>query len=67
MHGYTGRLLRVNLSDRTHSVEPVNGTWARDFVGGRGLGARYLVEEMDPRVEPLAPEIASAIEEVLPG
>ena len=56
MHGYTGRLLRVNLSDRTHSVEPVNETWARDFVGGRGLGARYLVEEMDPRVEPLAPE-----------
>ena len=56
MYGFTGQLLRINLTDRTHAVEPINEDWARDFVGGRGLGARYLFDEMDPRVDPLAPE-----------
>ena len=55
MHGYTGKLLRVDLTQRTHTVEPLNEGWARDFIGGRGLGAKYLFEEMDPRVDPLAP------------
>ena len=26
-------------------------TWAREYIGGRGLGTRYLYEEMDPTVD----------------
>ena len=56
MAGWTGKLLRVNLSTGEHQVEEVNQDWLRDYVGGRGLGARYLLEEMDPTADALSPE-----------
>jgi aldehyde:ferredoxin oxidoreductase len=56
MYGWTGKVLRVDLTQGLVSVEPTNAAWARDFIGGRGLGARYLHEEVDPGVDPLAPE-----------
>ena len=51
--GWIGKLLRVNLTEGTTSVEPINEEWARDYIGGRGLGARYLYEEVDPTIDPL--------------
>ncbi len=54
--GWTGRVLRVDLSRGEIRVEPLRTDWARDFIGGRGLGARYFFEEVDPRVDPFAPE-----------
>jgi len=54
--GWTGRLLRVDLTRRAIAVEDLDRAWARDYVGGRGVAARYLFEEVDPRVDPLAPE-----------
>jgi aldehyde:ferredoxin oxidoreductase len=56
MHGWTGKLLRVNLTEGTTRAEPINKQWAIDYIGGRGLGAKYLFEEMDPNVDPLSPE-----------
>ncbi len=55
MAGWNGRILRVNLSTRECHAEPLNLDWARKYVGGRGLAARYLLEEMDPRVDPFDP------------
>ncbi|MGI9591595.1 MAG: aldehyde ferredoxin oxidoreductase N-terminal domain-containing protein, partial [Myxococcota bacterium] len=54
--GWTGTVLRVNLTRGEITKEPLREEWARDFVGGRGVGARYLAEECDPGVDPLAPE-----------
>jgi aldehyde:ferredoxin oxidoreductase len=56
MHGWTGKILRVDLTQRRWAVESLRGDWARQFVGGRGLGAMYFAHEVDPRVDPLAPE-----------
>ncbi len=56
MSGWTGKLLRVNLTDGTHMVEEIPEDWRREYVGGRGLAARYLYEEMDPKADPLSPE-----------
>jgi aldehyde:ferredoxin oxidoreductase len=56
MHGWTGTLLRVNLSKGSIKKEPINESWAKDYIGGRGLGAKYLSEEMDPNVDPLSPD-----------
>src|SRR6056297_3096374 len=50
-----GRLLRVDLSEETVESEPVPEPWLRRYVGGKGLGARYLYEELDAGVEPLGP------------
>lgn len=56
MGGWTGKLLRVNLTSGDCSIEPIPEAWLKDYIGGRGLGARYLYEEMDPTVDPLSPE-----------
>ncbi len=50
------QILRVNLTTGTCTPEPLNMEWALDYLGSRGLASKYLVEEVDPRVEPLSPE-----------
>ena len=55
MQEITGKLLRVDLTSGRIAVEAIRPDWLRDFVGGRGLAARYLYEEIDPRVDPLSP------------
>src|SRR5213594_3387119 len=55
-YGWTGEILRVNLSDGSITKEPLNLKWAAQYIGGRGLGTRYLYEEMDPAVDALSPE-----------
>ena len=56
MHGWNGKLLRVDLTNQTTSVEDIAPHEAKDFIGGRGLAIRYLYREMDPQVDPLSPE-----------
>ena len=43
---WAGKILRVNLTAGTVKSEPLNMDWARDYVGSRGLGTKYLVEEV---------------------
>jgi aldehyde:ferredoxin oxidoreductase len=50
------RALRVDLSARSVTSERVPEAWRRRFVGGKGLGARYLYEELDAGVDPLGPD-----------
>ncbi len=52
---WAGKVLRVDLSAGTVKSEPLNMAWAREYLGSRGLGSKYLVEETDPKVDPLAP------------
>jgi aldehyde:ferredoxin oxidoreductase len=53
---WAGKILRVNLTKGTVTTEPLNREWARDYVGSRGLGSKYLVSEIDPKVDPLSPD-----------
>ena len=48
------QILRVNMSDLTISAEPFPDEW--EFVGGRGLCAKILLKEVDPKCDPLGPE-----------
>ena len=50
------RILRVNLTKGTCSEEPLNMEWAMKYIGQRGLATRYLVEEIDAKVDPLFPD-----------
>ena len=54
--GYKGKILRVNLSTGKITKEPLKEDWARDFIGGVGLAARYLYEELKPNTDPLSPD-----------
>jgi aldehyde:ferredoxin oxidoreductase len=53
---YRWEVLRVNLSSGIVKKEPLNESWARKYFGGRGLGAKYLYEELREGVDPLSPD-----------
>lgn len=53
---YAGKILRVNLTEETCASEPVESTWLRQFIGGKGLAARYLFRLLPKGVDPLSPE-----------
>ncbi len=51
---WAGKILRVNLTNGTVTPEPLKMDWARAYLGSRGLGSKYLVEEVDAKVDPLS-------------
>ena len=56
MHGWTGKVLRVDLTSGTPRVEPIPEAWLEGYLGSRGVADRYLHELMNPAVDPLSPE-----------
>ncbi|MBW7861133.1 MAG: aldehyde ferredoxin oxidoreductase family protein [Rhodocyclaceae bacterium] len=54
--GWNRKILRVNLTAGTCTEEALNMEWAQQYLGSRGLASKYLVSEIDPKVDPLAPE-----------
>jgi aldehyde:ferredoxin oxidoreductase len=50
------KVLRVNLTEGSSSVEPLNMEWANDYLGERGLATKYLMESMDPKTDAMSPE-----------
>jgi aldehyde:ferredoxin oxidoreductase len=56
MFGWTGTVLRVNLTTGVISKEPTNLENARNYIGARGLGTKMLYDEVDPMVDPLGPD-----------
>jgi aldehyde:ferredoxin oxidoreductase len=55
MHAYMGKILRVDLSAEKTWEEPLNESYAKDYLGGSGLAARYLFDLVDEKTDPLGP------------
>jgi len=53
--GYANRLAHINLTSRSVEYKEVPDEWARLYIGGRGLGVRFLLEN-GPTVDPLSPD-----------
>ncbi|OGP51819.1 MAG: hypothetical protein A2Y79_01250 [Deltaproteobacteria bacterium RBG_13_43_22] len=56
MNGYQGKLLIADLTTGALTDEPLNEKYARDFLGGTGLAARYLFDLVDEKTDPLGPD-----------
>ncbi|MHB8781497.1 MAG: aldehyde ferredoxin oxidoreductase N-terminal domain-containing protein, partial [Candidatus Geothermincolia bacterium] len=56
MKGYTGRYLRADLTGETWEVNDLPEAVARQFLGGYGLVAWTLYNEMPPDADPLGPD-----------
>lgn len=56
MDGYMSRILRVDLSSGKLWDEPLDEAYARAYVGGSGLAARYLYDRVEADTDPLDPE-----------
>jgi len=54
--GYTGVILRVNLSQQKITKERLNKDLTDSFIGGRGLNLKYLFDEIEPGIDPLGPD-----------
>ncbi len=55
MFGWTGNVLRVDLTNLATSVEELDRTAAEQYIGGLGLGAKYLYDEIDPAIDAFSP------------
>lgn len=52
---FGSRIGHVDLSHETVETKPAPETWVRQYIGGRGLGVRYILEA-GASVDPLGPE-----------
>ncbi|MDB4958120.1 MAG: Aldehyde ferredoxin oxidoreductase [Myxococcales bacterium] len=59
--GFRGKVLFVDLTARTHSVETIDPAVYRDYLGGYGLGAWLMWKHFAPGTDPLAPEACFAL------
>jgi len=52
-HRTRDQVLVVDLAAETVEREQVPERWLREYLGGKGLGARYLYDRVDPETGPL--------------
>jgi aldehyde:ferredoxin oxidoreductase len=52
--GICGKLLRINLTTEEIIIEKIESELWEKFIGGRGLGAYYLMKEVPPKTNPLS-------------
>ncbi|SFJ95404.1 aldehyde:ferredoxin oxidoreductase [Desulfomicrobium apsheronum] len=56
MHGWTGRILDIDLSTMTVRTGELSRELAIAFLGGRGLNSKALFDRVSPGTDPLSPE-----------
>ena len=54
--GYTGKVLLIDLKKQKSSIEKTNLEDAKNFIGAKGLGAKYLFDRLPPKTNPLSKE-----------
>ncbi len=55
-HGYNGKILHVDLTAGTLTVETPPESFYRTYMGGSAMGLYYLLKGMPAGVDPLGPE-----------
>jgi aldehyde:ferredoxin oxidoreductase len=55
-HGYMGKILMVNLSDKTFEVQQIPDTVYEKFLSGSGLGGFILYNNIPADADPLGPD-----------
>ncbi len=53
--GYAHRIAHIDLSTKMIDYKPIPEEWALKYIGGRGLGVKYVFEN-GPDVDPLSPK-----------
>ena len=60
MKGFFSEALVINVTDRTSTIKHLDEPLLRSSLGGKGLGAKLLLEYNRPGVDPLGPETTSS-------
>lgn len=57
MHGWAGSILWIDLTKKTIEKKPLDLTFAKMFLGGRGFNSKILYDQFDPEItDPFDPE-----------
>ncbi|MHA1706723.1 MAG: aldehyde ferredoxin oxidoreductase N-terminal domain-containing protein [Promethearchaeota archaeon] len=56
LHGYTGKILEIDLKDERISVKQEKEEDLRKFIGGFGMNCKLAAEYLKPRIDPFSPE-----------
>ena len=54
--GYTGKILRVDLSSQKVTVDEQDEAFYRSYLGGRGIGYHYLMQEVPAATDSFSAE-----------
>jgi aldehyde:ferredoxin oxidoreductase len=55
-YGYAGKMLHVDLSRQKIEIEEKDEAFYRSYLGGRGIGYHYLMQEVAAGIDPFSPE-----------
>ncbi|MFW9969828.1 MAG: aldehyde ferredoxin oxidoreductase family protein [Candidatus Odinarchaeota archaeon] len=55
LYSFRGKILKINLTTKKISKEPIDELIAKDFLGGAGYACRYLYDKLDKTTDPLSP------------
>ncbi|MFB0563481.1 MAG: aldehyde ferredoxin oxidoreductase family protein [Candidatus Lokiarchaeia archaeon] len=56
MTKYEGTMLRVNLATGDIKKSKIPDELSRKYIGGRGISAKILYDEVDPTIDPFSPK-----------
>ncbi|GAV22269.1 aldehyde ferredoxin oxidoreductase [Carboxydothermus pertinax] len=56
MKGFYGKILRINLTDKSYRVEDISEEILKKYLGGKGLGSYLLLNNVAPGIDPLSPD-----------
>lgn len=56
MKGWTGNILRADLSSKSSRTDTFDEAFAQKWLGGRGFAIKTLWDELKPGIDPLGPE-----------
>lgn len=59
--GYTGTILRVDLTNQVVRKEPLDDAFALNYIGGRGFTSRLQYDLIPPAIDPLGPDNVAII------
>ncbi len=54
LYGYAGKILRVNLTNKTFDIQNLDPQDLRDYLGGVGLAAKILYRELPKGIDPFS-------------
>ena len=54
--GYTGKILRIDLSNQRTEIQYLDEDLIKNYLGGSGIGTRFLYNETNEQTDPLSPE-----------
>src|SRR5512140_2055994 len=55
-HGYTGRILHVDLSSGKLDIETPDEAFYRKYMGGSAMGVYYVLRNVPVAADPLGPD-----------